>query len=80
MATLPFCRMRLRAEKPKSTAYPRELNTLGNHLRKRRPDLGLLQRDVAAAIGVGSQDALQLGKATNRAEDLPARCLSFSRR
>ncbi|HKZ19449.1 MAG TPA: helix-turn-helix transcriptional regulator [Acidimicrobiia bacterium] len=33
-------------------AYPRELLTLGDHLRKRRLDLGLLQKDVAARLGV----------------------------
>lgn len=52
MAALPFCRVRLRAEKPRSTAYPREPKTLGDHLRKRRLDLGLLQKDVATEIGV----------------------------
>lgn len=34
-----------------SPAYPKELRTLGNHLRKRRLDLGLLQRDAAAQLG-----------------------------
>lgn len=52
MAALPFCRVRLRAEKPKPASYPREPKTLGGHLRKRRLDLGLLQRDVAGQIGV----------------------------
>lgn len=33
-------------------AYPRELRTVGDHLRKRRLDLGLLQREVAATLGV----------------------------
>ena len=32
--------------------YPKELNTLGDHLRKRRLDLGLLQQDVAQQLGV----------------------------
>ncbi len=31
-----------------------ELHTVGDHLRKRRLDLGLLQRDVAAQIGVNT--------------------------
>lgn len=34
------------------TGYPRGINTLGDHLRKRRLDLGLLQREVAERIGV----------------------------
>jgi DNA-binding XRE family transcriptional regulator len=41
----------LRASKPISPAYPLELNTLGDHLRKHRLDLGLLQKDVARIIG-----------------------------
>jgi len=52
MAALPFCHLRLRAEKPKPVAYPREPKTLGDHLRKRRLDLGLLQKEAAAKLGV----------------------------
>ena len=33
-------------------AYPKTLKTLGNHLRKRRLDLGLLQKEVAECLGV----------------------------
>jgi transcriptional regulator with XRE-family HTH domain len=33
-------------------AYPTELKTIGDRLRKRRLDLGLLQREVAQEIGV----------------------------
>jgi DNA-binding transcriptional regulator YiaG len=33
-------------------AYPKHLKTLGDHLRKRRLDLGLLQKDVAEQLGV----------------------------
>jgi DNA-binding transcriptional regulator YiaG len=32
--------------------YPAELNSLGDHLRKRRLDLGLFQKEVANQIGV----------------------------
>jgi transcriptional regulator with XRE-family HTH domain len=32
--------------------YPVELRTLGDHIRKRRLDLGLLQIEVSATIGV----------------------------
>ncbi len=38
---MPFCHVTLRGQKPLSPAYPRELRTLGDHLRKRRLDLGL---------------------------------------
>lgn len=36
-------------------AYPKEIKTLGNHLKKRRLDLGLLQRQVAERLGVHEQ-------------------------
>jgi len=32
-------------------AYPTEFKTLGDHIRKRRLDLGLLQKDVAKMLG-----------------------------
>jgi len=41
--------------RPPLAAYPRELNTLGDHLRKRRLDLGLLQRHVAEKLGANKQ-------------------------
>ena len=49
---LPFCHVRLTARKPSPAAYPKEMKTLGDHLRKRRLDLGLLQREVADRLGV----------------------------
>ena len=49
---LPFCHAEIRASKPKSGGYPTELNTLGDHIRARRLDLKLLQRQVAEQIGV----------------------------
>jgi transcriptional regulator with XRE-family HTH domain len=48
---LPFCCPTLRAQKPLPAAYPKELNTLGDHVRKRRLDLGLTQKQVAREIG-----------------------------
>jgi len=47
-----FGDIQLTGRKPLSTAYPKELITTGDHLRKRRLDLGLLQKDVAQQIGV----------------------------
>ena len=52
MVAFPFCHVTLSAIKPKNRAYPSELKTIGDHLRKRRFDLGLLQKQVAAQIGV----------------------------
>ncbi len=42
----------LRSAKP--TPYPDVPETLGDHLLKRRHELGLLQKHVAASIGVNS--------------------------
>ena len=49
---MPFCHIQLTGYKALPPAYPRELKTLGDHLRKRRLDLGLLQRDVAERLEV----------------------------
>jgi DNA-binding XRE family transcriptional regulator len=48
---LLFCHFELKALKPTSEAYHKELKTLGDHIRKRRLDLTLLQKDVAKIIG-----------------------------
>jgi transcriptional regulator with XRE-family HTH domain len=47
-----FCHVTLSADKPKDCAFPTKLNYVGDHLRKRRLDLRLLQREVAKQIGV----------------------------
>ena len=44
--------MTLRAQRLPAPAYPKTLKTLGDHLRKRRLDLKLLQRDVAQKLKV----------------------------
>ena len=49
---MPFCHVTLRGQKPLPPAYPRELRTIGDQLRKRRLDLGLRQKDVARLLGV----------------------------
>ena len=49
---MPICHVTLSANKPRDKAYPTEIKTIGDHLRKRRLDLGLLQREVAKQIGV----------------------------
>jgi transcriptional regulator with XRE-family HTH domain len=40
----------VRGQKPPSAPYPKKLRTLGDHLRKRRLDMGLRQRDVAGEL------------------------------
>ena len=34
--------------------YPKKMKTLGDHIRARRLDLGLLQKDVAGILGVST--------------------------
>jgi len=40
----------LRAQKPRLVAYPKELRTIGDHLKKKRLDLQMTQKDVAAKL------------------------------
>jgi transcriptional regulator with XRE-family HTH domain len=42
----------LKAQKPLPSDYPRTLKTLGDHIRKRRLDLSLQQKDVSQILGV----------------------------
>jgi DNA-binding XRE family transcriptional regulator len=49
---LPFCHAEIRAFRPKPTHYPREIKTVGDHIRTRRLGLKLLQTHVAEQIGV----------------------------
>jgi transcriptional regulator with XRE-family HTH domain len=51
MPALPFCKVELKAPKLLSCHYPCELTSLGDHLRKKRLDLKLLQKDVAEILG-----------------------------
>jgi transcriptional regulator with XRE-family HTH domain len=46
---LHYC---LKAKRPINPAYPAELNTLGDHLRKTRLDRGLSQSAVARILNV----------------------------
>jgi transcriptional regulator with XRE-family HTH domain len=49
---LHFCDVTLTTKKPIPEAYPKTLQTIGDHLRKRRLDLKLYQKDIAKLIGV----------------------------
>jgi transcriptional regulator with XRE-family HTH domain len=42
----------LKARRPPNSKYPKQLNSLGDHIRKRRLDLALHQKQVAEKIGV----------------------------
>jgi len=50
MAALPFCHLNLKSPKPDGR-YPSHLQRLGDHIRKRRLDLSLLQKEIAARLG-----------------------------
>ena len=62
MVALPFCHFWLSAAKPKDANYPREIVSIGDHIRARRIELGLLQRQIAARIGVTISSVLNWEK------------------
>ena len=70
---MPFCRVTLRASW-QSAAYPKELKRLGDHLRRRRLDLGLSQMETARRIGVNKRAILdwELGRFEPTVSCLPA--------
>jgi transcriptional regulator with XRE-family HTH domain len=47
---VPFCHFACKTQNPAPIGYPEELVTLGDHLKARRLDLGLLQKDVARLL------------------------------
>jgi transcriptional regulator with XRE-family HTH domain len=47
---LPFCKLTLKAKKPDFKPYPKQLKTIGDHLKKRRLDLNLPQKEVAKRL------------------------------
>lgn len=49
---MPSCKIALKVACPLPQAYPHQLVTWGDHVRKRRLDLGLLQKDVARILQV----------------------------
>ncbi len=52
MVALPFCHFEKTSKKPISKVYPKALLTIGDHLRKRRLDLNLLQIQAASMLSV----------------------------
>ncbi len=71
---LPFCNLKLKSPKPIDRAYPTELRSIGDHLRKRRLELGLRQREVALRIGVDKTTVFnwEAGTASPSLHALPA--------
>ncbi len=70
---MPLYHLTLTAQKPRNPAYPAQLVTLGDHIRKRRLDLGLLQRDVAVAVNATTSTATnwEKNRTTPRLHYLP---------
>ena len=54
---LPFSTLKKTLKRPFGSKYPLNPVTLGDHIRKRRIDLRMLQKDVANVIGV-SEDCI----------------------
>jgi DNA-binding XRE family transcriptional regulator len=52
MFALPFCKVVLRASKPLPEAYPKRLDSISDHIRKKRLEIKLMQFQVAEIIGV----------------------------
>jgi len=61
---LHFCDVTLSAKKPLSGAYPKTLLTIGDHLRKKRFDLRLRQKDVGSALKVDEMTVCNWEKGT----------------
>jgi hypothetical protein len=47
----------LTASRPLPLTYPKELKALGDYLKGKRPDLGLLQKGVAPGLGMDKDPA-----------------------
>lgn len=73
---MPFCRVTLRAVKPKSAAYPKKIKTLGDRIRTVRLDQGLLQKQIAEEIGVDTTtiNNWETGRTSPALRCLPAIC------
>lgn len=56
--SLPCCRITIKCPKPPGTYYPKIINTLGDHLRQKRLDTGLTQKELAEKLGVFSNSLL----------------------
>jgi len=57
MVSSPICKIVLKAKKPSHKPYPMELISYGDHIKKKRLDMNLLQREVAVIMNV-SEDTI----------------------
>jgi transcriptional regulator with XRE-family HTH domain len=58
MAALPICQSVRKATRAARKGYPRVVESLGDHLRARRMDVGLTQRQVASRLAVTQETVL----------------------
>ncbi|MCL4511355.1 MAG: helix-turn-helix domain-containing protein [Bacteroidetes bacterium] len=70
MVALPFCHFEKTTKKALPKGYPKDLKTIGDHVRKRRLDLKLTQKEVAAILGVDECTVWNWEK--NRTRPLPS--------
>ena len=49
---MPFCHVTLKAARPLPPRYPNQLQTIGDHVRRKRTEIGLLQRELGARLAV----------------------------
>ncbi len=62
---LPFSKTNNVIAKPKPKSYPKELNTIGDHIRAWRLDNQLFQSDVASLLGVTEESVYNWEKGIN---------------
>ena len=69
--SLPSCHVHLRGEIPTPKGYPTEPQTVGEHLLKKRMELGFLQREAAARLGVSVATLINWEKRRHEPEIRP---------
>lgn len=71
--SFPFTNISFSAPKPPHPAYPETISTIGDHIRTRGLDSGLLQKEVAECIGVDTNTLInwELNYAAPKIQYLP---------
>ena len=64
--TLPFCHLQIQFPRPMLKKYPESPKHIGEHIKKKRLDLGLLQHEAAEEMGVSLWTVInwELGETT----------------
>ncbi len=65
---LPICQTTLHAGKPNPQGYPALPRSLGEHIKRRRLELSLFQRDVGRQVGCDESSVLNWEKGRNEPE------------